>query len=151
MIKSIKSLYHKVSCYCGHHVWKNLSKNTCYNFHYRACVRCGKHQYRKSSPYKQISEQMPIVWQDSANDFKTDTQLACEKAQDLLSKAKFLYNELSKFDSCVEEKTKTFMHLVNAAKGLSNDYMNLKEDIRTLHIRKQKESFHIENDPQEEN
>ena len=140
MIKSIKNLYHKINCYFGQHAWKALNKpvNTYYPCYYRTCTHCGKQQYKELSPYKRISEQKSTVWQDSVNVFKTDTQLACEKAKDSLSKAKFLYDELSKFDSCIEEKTKTFMHLVNATKNLSKDYMDLKEDIRNLHIKKQK-------------
>ena len=152
MIKLVKNLYYKINCYCGRHVWKDLNKPINhaypYRYSYRACTHCGKQQYRETSPYKQIAEQKPIVWEDSSTDFKTDTQIACEKTKDLLSRTKFLYNELAKFDSCVEEKTKTFMHLVNLTKSLSTDYMNLKEDIRNLHIKKQKESFHTENDPQ---
>jgi hypothetical protein len=61
-----------------------------------------------------------------------------KKQKKLSENAVTISNELAKFDSYVGQKTKTFMHLVNAAKQLSKEYMDLKEEIRKLHIKKQR-------------
>ena len=120
-IELVKSLYHKINCYCGRHTWDDIVKpvrDMPLYYCYRICKYCEKRQ--------------------------SDTQVTCERAKDLLSKAKFLCNELAKFDTLIKRKTKTFMHLVNASKSLAKDYVNLKEDIRTLHIRKQKKDIREE-------
>ena len=141
IIKLGKNLWYKTKCFFNHHVWQDQEKD--FNYSFRSCIYCGKQQYREIS---QIRKGAPfgiiIEWKDVTLSYETDTQKIHKLAEKLSKDAADVANELSKFDMGMGQKTKTFMHLVNDAKRLSKKFMDLKVEIRKLHIKKQNEKTH---------
>lgn len=141
IIRLGKGLWHKINCIFGNHKWKK--GKTTYFYYYRYCVYCGKQQTRK---IPRADENSFILntntkWESESSPYETDTQKACELAKKLSEDAIIVVNELSKFDSFPKQKTRTLMYLVNVTKQLSKKYMDLKTEIRKLHIKKQEEDL----------
>ena len=142
LLHETMELLHRTKCKLNLHTWIDRPftlfgkyPDGSYDYYYRSCSYCNKYQCRNRGEKK---------WETINKPYETVTQTVHKEAARLAEKAVTLSDELAKFDSHKNQKTKVFMNLLYIARELSADYLRLKTDIRMLHVSKQQSDIESE-------